>query len=149
MNKIHLFIIAIVTVFLFIASCSDDSPSDNNNNNKSVASCEGCHTNHAHLKAVAKPYEDPGGGGCGGDVPHIEIYDAVFLGGTGYEKYKKSEHYKLACTACHNGVDKTDDKAVAHSGNFIAKPSQHAEEKCATCHADIVASTKNSLHERH
>ncbi|MCO5251646.1 MAG: hypothetical protein M9949_09530 [Candidatus Kapabacteria bacterium] len=149
MNKIHLFIIALTTVFLFIASCSDDGPSDNNNNNnQSVASCEGCHTNYAHLKAVAKPYVDPGGGGCGGDVPHIEVYDAVYLGGSGFEEYKKSEHYKIACTDCHNGVDKTDDKVVAHGGNFIAKPSQHAQEKCASCHSDIVAGHTNSLHQQ-
>ncbi len=148
MNKIHLFIIALTTVFLFIASCSDDDPSDNNNNNESVASCEGCHTNYAHLKAVAKPYEDTGGGGCGGDVPHIEVYDAVYLGGAGFDEYKKSEHYKLDCIACHNGVDETDDKAIAHGGTFIAKPSQHAQEKCATCHEDIVAGHTNSLHQQ-
>jgi thiosulfate/3-mercaptopyruvate sulfurtransferase len=116
---------------------------------KSVSSCEGCHTNYTHLKEVHTP--DPpstGGGGCGGDAPHYEPYDRVYLSGTGYEAFKKNIHGKIPCVACHNGVDNTDDKTKAHSGNFLKKPSLNAAEKCGTCHTDIYLGTKNSLHEQ-
>jgi len=91
----------------FIIGCSEDKddnqPTDPTN--KSVASCEGCHTNYAHLKEVYTP--DPpssGGGGCGGEAPHIEPYDRVFMGGSGYADFKSDVHGKIPCTACHNGV---------------------------------------------
>jgi len=116
---------------------------------KSVSSCEGCHTNYTHLKKVHTP--DPpvtGGGGCGGDAPHYEPYDRVYLSGTGYEAFKKNIHGKIPCLGCHNGVDNTDDKTKAHSGNFLKKPSLSSAEKCGTCHTDIYLGTKNSLHEQ-
>lgn len=110
-------------------------------------SCEGCHTNYEVLKAVYTP--DPpstGGAGCGGDVPHYEPYDRVYLGGAGYENFTSSIHGQIACTTCHNGTDNTSDKTVAHSGDFIKKPSHSAEEKCATCHPAIYEKSHNSLH---
>jgi thiosulfate/3-mercaptopyruvate sulfurtransferase len=129
-------------VFIFIG-CTDDS---NNDDSKSVASCEGCHTNYAHLKVVASPDTSSGGSSCGGETPHYDPWDRVFMGGEGYTEYKKSSHYKLGCTKCHNGKDGTSDKKLAHGGDFIAHPSTHAEDKCVACHADIVASDKNSIH---
>ncbi len=116
---------------------------------KSVASCEGCHTNYTHLKKVYTP--DPPASsapGCGGETPHFEPYDRVYLGGAGYSSFKKDIHGKIPCTACHNGVDGTDDKAKAHSNNFISQPSSHAEQKCAGCHTGIYLRAKNSLHEQ-
>ncbi len=114
-----------------------------------VNSCEGCHTNYDHLKKVYTP--DPpatGGGGCGGDIPHYEPYDRVYLGGNGYEEFKNGMHGKISCVTCHNGVDGTDDKDEAHSKDFIKHPSMHAKEKCGTCHPKIVNKTTNSLHEQ-
>ena len=115
---------------------------------RSVASCEGCHTNYDHLKAVYTPDPPSGGGaGCGGDTPHIEPYDRVYLGGDGYQDFKNEIHGTLNCTDCHNGVDNTSDKAEAHSGSFISKPSHYADQKCSSCHADIVERNKLNIHQ--
>lgn len=145
MKSIHL--VLLLTLFgglTFLTSCGDDKQTDNPS--QSVASCEGCHSNYDHLKLVADPYVDEGGGGCGGEAPHIEPYDAVFLGGTGYADYKKSSHYAIGCVGCHNGVDKTDDKKIAHGGNFLAKPSMAAQEKCGTCHAEETKGAMTNIH---
>ncbi|MCX8057483.1 MAG: hypothetical protein N3F03_07745 [Ignavibacteria bacterium] len=112
----------------------------------SVNSCEGCHTNYTHLKKVYSPDTVTAGGGCGGDIPHIEPYDRVYLGGDGYKEFKASTHGKIPCTSCHNGVDNTSDKKLAHSGDFIKHPSDRAEEKCAGCHSSIVLKAKNNIH---
>lgn len=145
MKNIHLLVLlAAFSGLMFLASCGDDKKTEPNK--QSVASCEGCHSNYDHLKLVADPYVDPGGGGCGGDVPHIEPYDAVYLGGAGYEDYKKSSHYAIGCVGCHGGVDKTDDKKVAHTGNFIAKPSMMAQEKCGSCHAEETKGAMTNIH---
>jgi len=146
-----LLLLLFVFLFAFIIGCSNDPENpqtDDPTANKEVASCLGCHTNYTHLKAVHTP--DPpssGGGGCGGEAPHIEPYDRVFLGGSNYEVFKNDIHGKLPCTSCHNGVDKTADKAVAHSGDFIKKPSANPTEKCGSCHADIVTQAKNNIHQ--
>jgi thiosulfate/3-mercaptopyruvate sulfurtransferase len=68
------------------------------------------------------------------------------MGGSGYEAYKASGHYSIGCTGCHNGVDRTSDKAKAHSGDFLAHPSSKADEKCASCHESIVDKFKTSIH---
>lgn len=145
------FVVTILT-FLLIIACSEEKNVNETvepESERSVASCEGCHTNYEHLRAVYTP--DPpstGGGGCGGDAPHIEPYDRVYLGGDGYTEFKNGMHGKISCISCHNGTDNTSDKEVAHSGDFISKPSMHAETKCANCHADVFSRTKNSLHEQ-
>jgi hypothetical protein len=120
---------------------NNDDPVEN-----SVASCEGCHTNYAHLQEVYTPDTAAPAGGCGGEAPHYEPYDRVYMGGTGFEEYKKSGHYELGCTSCHNGTDNTDDKDLAHSGDFIRHPSANAEEKCGSCHEQIVDNFKTSIH---
>lgn len=145
-----LFLLLTIPILTLMIACSDD-PDDTQNPGpvaKDVASCEGCHTNYTHLKAVYTP--DPpssGGGGCGGETPHIEPYDRVFMGGSGYADFKSDPHGKIPCTACHNGVDKTSDKAIAHSGDFIKKPSKDAVHKCGTCHADIASRSENNIHQ--
>lgn len=111
-------------------------------------SCEGCHTDYNYLKAIHSPDTTQAAGGCGGDAIVIEPYDRVYMGGQGYTDFKKTYHGKMKCTSCHNGVDNTQDKKVAHSGNFIKHPSKVAAEKCASCHPSIVARTKNSIHEQ-
>lgn len=117
---------------------------------KSIASCEGCHTNYETLKKNYTP-DPPATGdshGCGGEAPHFEPYDRVFLGGEGYQEFKSNIHGKIPCVGCHNGVDGTSDKTLAHSKDFIKKPSAKSDEKCGTCHTDIALRAKNSLHEQ-
>lgn len=140
----HTFFIFLVVIF--IIGCGKDS--DPTEPDTAINSCVGCHTNYSALKQLAEPDTATGGGGCSGEAPHIEPYDRVYLGGIGYEEFKKSAHGKMKCTECHNGTDNTDDKKIAHSGNFIKHPSKFAAEKCASCHSDIVAKTKNSIHEQ-
>jgi len=111
-----------------------------------VASCEGCHTNYAHLQAVYSPDTAAPPGGCGGGAPHYEPYDRVYMGGEGYLAFKASGHYQVGCTGCHKGTDNTADKTQAHSGDFISHPSVFANESCGACHAAIVENFSTSLH---
>jgi hypothetical protein len=110
-----------------------------------VASCVGCHTNYAHLQEVYSPDTEAPAGGCGGDAPHYEPYDRVYMGGDGYEAYKASSH-NVSCTTCHGGVDGTDDKATAHSGDFLSHPSSNYTETCGACHTDIAEKFGSSIH---
>ncbi|MFH1195631.1 MAG: hypothetical protein V1720_07940 [bacterium] len=141
-----------ILIIIIVVGCAEEKRTDSPVTPEVAAkvnSCEGCHTNYEHLKKVYTP--DPpstGGGGCGGDAPHIEPYDRVYMGGEGYTAFKGGIHGKLGCVTCHNGVDATSDKAEAHSRDFIKHPSTKAKEKCATCHPNIVNRTTNSLHEQ-
>lgn len=108
--------------------------------------CEECHTDYERLVEVHSPDTAAAVGGCGGDAPHYEPYDRVYMGGSGYEEYKASGHYAVGCTGCHNGNGDTDDKRLAHSGDFIRHPSMVYEEKCGSCHEDITADFTTSLH---
>lgn len=111
-----------------------------------AATCEGCHTDYPLLKAIASPDTAAAGGGCGGDTPHIEPYDRVYMGGEGFAAFKASMHGRLGCVACHGGDGATADKSVAHGSDFIAHPSTQHEFKCSPCHASINASFHNSIH---
>lgn len=139
------------SAIIFFIGCNEDKTIDDSTNPytlKQVASCEGCHTNYEHLKAVYT--EDPpssGGGGCGGETPHIEPFDRVFMGGSNYQAFKNDIHGKIPCVGCHNGVDKTSDKNIAHSGDFIKKPSSKPIEKCGSCHPDIAVNQENNVHQ--
>jgi len=136
--------ILVFTVIIgIVISCAKDKNDPDPDN---VASCEGCHTNYAHLQAVYTPDTAAPVGGCGGEAPHYEPYDRVFMGGEGFETYKNSGHYEIGCVGCHNGTDLTDDKTTAHSGDFIRHPSTYAEEKCGSCHQSIVDNFKTSIH---
>jgi thiosulfate/3-mercaptopyruvate sulfurtransferase len=152
MRKNGIILLTGIMLALLIIGCSKEDPVVREDMPASMAvnSCEGCHTNYQHLKAVHSPDTAAVAGGCGGDVPHYEPYDRVYMGGEGYEAFKATVHGKLACTDCHNGNGNTDNKNLAHSSgaNFINHPSKAADTKCAGCHADIVARTKNSLHEQ-
>lgn len=138
------FFILGVTLAIFLISCEKVTPKFDHT--MGVASCEGCHTNYEHLQLVYSPDTATGGGGCGGEAPHFEPYDRVFMGGSGFQDFKKSAHYSIGCTGCHGGVDNTDNKKLAHSGDFIRHPSMFASEKCTPCHRDIVNRFKTSLH---
>ena len=153
MKKFGYSLIALVILIAFIfAGCAEENTDDTTTEpttNLKVNSCVGCHTNYEHLKEVYTP--DPpssGGHGCGGDAPHYEPYDRVYLSGNGYEEFKSSIHGQISCVTCHNGVDGTDDKETAHSGDFLAKPSLESTEKCGSCHPNIVNRAVNSLHEQ-
>jgi hypothetical protein len=130
---------------VLITGCKkDDDPVDPTPS--PVASCEGCHTDYDHLKAVHTPDTAAPPGGCGGTAPHYEPYERVFMGGEGYEDYKNSGHYAIGCTGCHGGVDNTADKNIAHSGDFIRHPSVVAQQTCGNCHTAIVEKYQTSLH---
>lgn len=132
--------IGLASVALLITGCTKD-PAGNR-----VDSCEGCHTSYAYLQEVYTPDTAAPAGGCGGEAPHYEPYDRVFMGGAGYAAYKESDHYEIGCTGCHNGKDKTADKEKAHSGDFISHPSAEYETKCAACHKSVTDNFKNSIH---
>jgi len=100
-----------------------------------VGSCVDCHKNYEALKKMASPDTSSDTGGCGGDAPHIDPYDRVYLGGDGYTAFAASTHGKQRCTSCHGGIDSTENKVLAHSGNFIKHPSTQAETKCTPCHS--------------
>jgi len=137
--------IVLLTGFVFFISCERvQFPQEEDLS--AVSSCVGCHTDYAYLQKVYSPDTAAAVSGCGGDAPHYEPYDRVYMGGSGYEAYKASSHAYIGCTGCHNGNGHTPNKDVAHSGDFISHPSSAAEEKCITCHKDIVDNFSNSLH---
>ena len=148
--KCLLTIISALLIFI-VLGCSekDDKQPITPDTTLDKASCLGCHTNYEHLKAVHTPDPpEPGGAGCGGETPHIEPYDRVYLGGPGYVDFQNDIHGKLPCVTCHSGVDNTDDKNLAHSGDFISKPSSNSAKACGSCHPNIVNRAVNSIHEQ-
>lgn len=108
--------------------------------------CEECHTDYARLVEVHTPDTAAPVGGCGGEAPHYEPYDRVFLGGDGFDAYKASGHYSIGCTGCHGGDSETEEKDQAHTGDFIKHPSLFYEEKCGACHSEITTNFVTSLH---
>jgi thiosulfate/3-mercaptopyruvate sulfurtransferase len=142
--KFSLNIAALILTLGVIVGCSKNEDADLPV--MTVASCEGCHTNYAHLQAVYSPDTAAPAGGCGGEAPHYEPYDRVYMNGEGYEAFKKSGHYKTGCVGCHKGIGNTDDKNLAHSGDFISHPSLFSEETCGSCHEAIVNNFKTSIH---
>jgi thiosulfate/3-mercaptopyruvate sulfurtransferase len=111
-----------------------------------ISSCEKCHTDYALLQKVFSPDTEPPASGCGGDAPYYEPYDRVYMGGEGFEDYRKSGHYEIGCAGCHFGNDKSDDKNTAHSGDFVSHPSGEADKTCGICHEDITAKFASSIH---
>lgn len=142
------FPLMIATLVLLAIACTKvGEPTDEpTTTTTSVASCEGCHTDYAHLQKVYTPDTGAPVGGCGGEAPHYEPYDRVYMSGDGYKAFKASSHYSLKCVGCHKGTDNTADKDLAHSGDFISHPSMFAETMCASCHQEIVDNFKTSLH---
>lgn len=134
-------------------ACSDaavqpdpEDPPDVTDPNLAIASCEGCHTDYEALKKLHAPDTNIPSGGCSGPPPYIQPYDRVFLREDGFQAFKASSHGSLACTQCHGGVDKTADKALAHSGTFVKQPSFQALDKCEGCHKEVVTGFKTSIH---
>jgi hypothetical protein len=108
--------------------------------------CEDCHTDYDRLMEVYSPDTAAPIGGCGGEAPHYEPYDRVYMGGTGYDAFTASSHYSVGCTGCHNGDRNAEEKDLAHSGDFISHPSAYYGEKCATCHQEITDDFTTSIH---
>ncbi|MEN8155421.1 MAG: hypothetical protein ABFS10_00600 [Bacteroidota bacterium] len=128
------------------ASCTNYTIPGRESGKIKANSCEGCHTDYEKLVAVHSPDTAAPVGGCGGDAPHFEPYDRVFMGGDGYDAYKTSGHYAVGCTGCHNGNGDTGEKDEAHSGDFIKHPSLFYADKCGTCHQGITDNFSTSLH---
>lgn len=143
--KIFNSILLTTCMLLGLTSCYD-SIKLKDDTSIQTSSCESCHTNYDLLKEVYSPDTVVASGGCGGDAPHYEPYDRVYMDGTGYEEFKASGHYSIGCVGCHNGNENSNEKTEAHSGDFIAHPSLYADEKCATCHESIVDNFKTSIH---
>ncbi len=138
-------LICIITLSVIVTtSCTYDTLVSTNGG---VASCEGCHTNYAHLQKVFSPDTTAPAGGCGGEAPHYEPFDRVFMGKEGFQSFKNSAHYSVGCVGCHNGNNNTSNKTLAHGDGFVSHPSVLYEEKCGTCHKDIVANFKTSIHQ--
>ncbi|MFC2137417.1 hypothetical protein ACFLTE_04515 [Bacteroidota bacterium] len=145
--KIHsksILVLTLILLILVVINCTKHTLNSDEKNG--IASCEGCHTNYSHLQEVYSPDTAAAVGGCGGDAPHYEPYDRVYMDPEDLDSYSKSSHYSIGCTGCHNGTDNTADKEIAHSGEFISHPSLFYEEKCGSCHSEIVENFKTSLH---
>lgn len=140
-----IFIILFVNIFF---SCSEKASDPKDDKVvASVESCEGCHTNYEYLRQVYSPDTAVVSGGCGGEAPHYEPYDRVYMGGADYDVFANSTHGEIACTSCHKGVDNTSDKTIAHSGDFVKHPSDYPDVNCV-CHFSEVSKTHNSLHQQ-
>jgi len=61
------------------------------------------------------------------------------------ESFLTSTHGQLGCTACHKGNPKTNNKNLAHEG-LVAGPSDPPDRFCGSCHGDVSANHKKSLH---
>ncbi|MFW6331245.1 MAG: multiheme c-type cytochrome [Gemmatimonadota bacterium] len=131
-------------VVLVAGACEDDSAVDPHVDES--ASCIGCHTDYELLEQIATPDSVIPTGGCSGPPPYVEPHDRVFLEADGFAEFQASPHGELSCTACHNGVDDTSDKELAHSGDFVRRPSHENIESCASCHADMVSTFQKTLH---
>ena len=108
--------------------------------------CELCHTDYELLVEVHSPDTAPPAAGCGGDAPHYEPYDRVYMGGDGYDAFVASGHYAVGCVGCHNGDSDATDKDLAHSGEFLKHPSVEYADKCASCHETITDNFVTSIH---
>ncbi len=128
-------------------ACTNYTIPEKGSHKVSANSCEGCHTDYARLLEVFSPDTAAAVGGCGGDAPQYEPFDRVFMGGEGFDAYKKSGHYAVGCTSCHNGNGNTGEKDLAHSGDFIRHPSMFYEDKCGACHEEIAQNFTTSIHQ--
>ncbi len=150
MKRLITLMVLLLPAVLVFTACDkdDDNTGDPLQPTADVTTCVGCHSDEATLKAVADPNPPagPGEGGCGGELPEMEPWLKVYVGGQNGEKFMNSAHGKLACESCHGGVAPATDKHEAHGGDFVASPSKQADKYCGTCHPSIAARDKNSLH---
>ena len=137
-----LLFLCVVTFF----SCSKKENPPVAGDDSAQAGCVSCHTNYEKLKQIAAPDTSTGGGGCGGDAPHIETYDRVYLGGDGYTAFQSTAHGKMECVTCHGGDVTASEKTMAHGSTFINHPSLQASSICGPCHSSETTHAANSIH---
>ena len=108
-KKITVILGFLICATFFLINCSQYSFDPDA---RVLNSCESCHTDYALLQEVFSPDTAAAAGGCGGEAPHYEPYDRVFMGGEGYEADISSGHYRIGFAGCHNGDDKAKDKDI-------------------------------------
>jgi hypothetical protein len=148
MKHFNHFLLLLVPALFLVACDKDDTIPHNPFQPKAdVGTCLGCHSDETTLKAVADPPPPPNpGGGCGGELPEMEPWLKVFIGGDNGARFLNSAHGKLACVSCHGGKEPARDKHEAHSVDFVASPSADADRFCGSCHPSIAARDKHSIH---
>ena len=130
---------------LFLVGCNDSEPTTPEVVTAN-ASCIGCHTDLDALTILHTPDSVMPTAGCSGPPPYIEPYDRVYLEPAGFAEFQGTIHGRMECVICHGGVDETDDKELAHSGDFVQYPSFENLSQCAECHLTEVQGIQNSLH---
>lgn len=108
--------------------------------------CTDCHLDKEKLIAAAQPEEEiiseSLGDGCGGEVAPLEPWEKVLVS----EEFLASTHGQMACSYCHAGNDKVEDKKASHTAELIVYPSDAPNQVCGRCHAEIDITAANSLH---
>lgn len=56
-----------------------------------------------------------------------------------------NQHNSDGCKSCHDGTPGVNLKVNAHD-DYVADPSEHAEQNCGTCHSKIVEYHEASVH---
>ena len=107
--KISLSAIVVFGIIVGIGiGCTNYTIPDRNNKKISEASCEGCHIDYDRLIETHSPDTGAPVGGCGGDAPHYEPYDRVFMDGqtdfTGDLVYRFAAHHRANYGACKTGL---------------------------------------------
>lgn len=155
MNNPHLtfraFTIVLVAFLFILIGCKSDSdtPSDPPPNTVTNRTCIECHSDAALLKTIAAPdtSHPTSEGGCGGELPPLEPWQKVYIGGPNGQTFLQSVHGKIKCVDCHRGTEPASDKVSAHAGNFVASPSiTNAVTACGSCHKDIADKNAANIH---
>jgi len=74
-------------------------------------------------------------------VAPLEPWEKVLVD---FDKFSQTAHGKQTCVECHGGIQSAA-KDEAHAG-MNPTPSNDAEKFCSECHAEMVASYENALH---
>lgn len=77
-------------------------------------------------------------------MPPLEAWEKVLIAGDDADAFFGSVHGEIPCVECHQGDDRTADKATAHA-NMVTRPSAGTDNPCAFCHAEV-ATVAQSLH---
>jgi len=72
-------------------------------------------------------------------LPPLEAWEKVLVS----SDFLNTTHGKLSCTTCHGGVASATEKDAAHQG-IVKDPN--AGTACTACHADIVKTSADSMH---
>ena len=97
--------------------------------------CLSCHSNAGFLMSSVTPPEAPPEDGCA-SAPNRPAFLNSFV----RPDFPQSLHGSIGCVNCHGGDDTATDFETAHAGQTDANAT------CSTCHAEISARHKTSLH---